>query len=239
MQIVHMRFLQNGEHIVIGKRVNHRIFKRLYLVHRFRAGQELQTQDKGSLGRLDLDLIHHHIVEIAVSPFRCEAYLALPQNQKVILVIDPPQYLFRVTNSHFYLLCEVVKSFIHQTTKKRQRMKNALVTFLQVLFPHRYGQTLNERFLLLDVELFSYVDTLLDVVADPPLQVVRKGVFLAELFEGLEVFALLDVLGSDIADERADPVDVVGEAHDTDDFYEDQAESLLVVGGIEIAEPYG
>lgn len=118
-------------------------------------------------------------------------------------------------------------------------MENAFVTFLQVLLPHRHGQTLNESMFLLDVELLPDVDTFLDIVADPPLQFIGKTVFLAELFEGLEVFALFDVLGTDIADEGAYPVDVIGETHDTDDFYEDQAESLFVVSRIKITKTYG
>ena len=55
--------------------------------------------------------------------------------------------------------------------------------------------------------------------------------------KGLEVATAFEVVGSDVADEGANPVDVVGETHDADDLDEDEAQRLKVVGGHEIPEP--
>lgn len=49
--------------------------------------------------------------------------------------------------------------------------------------------------------------------------------------EGFEVATTLEIVGTNVTDERADPVDVIGETHDTYDFNEDQAKSLLMIGG--------
>jgi hypothetical protein len=58
------------------------------------------------------------------------------------------------------------------------------------------------------------------------------------LFECLEVFAPFYILCPDVANERTDPVYVVGQAHHTDYFYENQAKGLLICSGVEIAESH-
>ena len=109
-------------------------------------------------------------------------------------------------------------------------MKNIFVGFFEVVFAHGVRQTLDEGIFFLNVELLADVDALFDVVGNAPLELDRETVLIAELPEGLEVLALLDVLRPDVADERAHPVDVVGEAHHAHDLDEDQAHCLLVVG---------
>lgn len=74
---------------------------------------------------------------------------------------------------------------------------------------------------------------------DLPLQLIGKLILIRKLLESLVILALLDVLGTDVADEHADGVDVVGEADDAEDFYDDHAESLLVVGCHDVSETYG
>lgn len=59
------------------------------------------------------------------------------------------------------------------------------------------------------------------------------------MLEGLVIFALLDVLGADVADEHANGVDVVGQADHAEDLDDDHAEGLLVVGGYDVSETYG
>ena len=86
------------------------------------------------------------------------------------------------------------------------------------------------------VELFANVDAFLYVVADAPLQLHGKPVLVRKLLEGLEVFALFEVLRTDVADKGPDPVDVVGETHHAEYLDEDEAEGLAVVGGRQVAE---
>lgn len=59
------------------------------------------------------------------------------------------------------------------------------------------------------------------------------------MLECLVILALLDVLGADVADQHANGVDVVGQAHDAEDLDDDHAESLLVVGCYDVTETYG
>ena len=56
------------------------------------------------------------------------------------------------------------------------------------------------------------------------------------MLECFEVFAFFEVLGADVADEGADPVDVVSEAHDGNDFNKDETDSFLVVAGMKVSE---
>lgn len=42
------------------------------------------------------------------------------------------------------------------------------------------------------------------------------------MFECFKVFAFLYVLSPDVADQSANPVDIIGQAHNTNDLYEDQ-----------------
>lgn len=92
--------------------------------------------------------------------------------------------------------------------------------------------------LFFNVELLSDVDTLLYIITDSPLQLGREAVLFTELFECLEVFASFDILGADVADESAYPVDVIGEAHDTDNFYENKAKGFLIGCRVEIAKSH-
>lgn len=73
--------------------------------------------------------------------------------------------------------------------------------------------------LLLDVELFTDIHTFIDVVVYPPLKLIMELVFFAELLESFEIFALLQILEPDITDECPDPIDVISQTHNTDDFY--------------------
>lgn len=45
------------------------------------------------------------------------------------------------------------------------------------------------------------------------------------------ILPLLDVLRSDVVDERTHCTDIVGEAHHTEDLDDDQANGFLVGGG--------
>lgn len=93
--------------------------------------------------------------------------------------------------------------------------------------------------LLFDVELLLYVYTLLDKASDLPLQLAGKAVSFIQLVESLELFSLLDILGTNISYQSTNPVDVVCQAHHTDYLDEDQAESLLIIGRIKISKPDG
>lgn len=56
------------------------------------------------------------------------------------------------------------------------------------------------------------------------------------MFKSFDTFAFLDILLSNIANQSSNSVDIVGKAHDTDDFNEDEAESFDVVTGREVSK---
>ena len=132
-----------------------------------------------------------------------------------------------------------VERFVHEVLEEDEILEDGLVALLQVLLFEVGRQVLEEGLLLLDVEVLLDVDALLDVVADLPLELVGQVVLVGQLLERLRVLELLDVLRADVADEGADRVDVVGEAHHAHDLDEDQAERLLVVRGRDVSEANG
>ena len=137
-----------------------------------------------------------------------------------------------MADAHFYFFSEVVERFVDEAAEEGKQVKDAFVALLQVLFPHCLGQTSNKRVLLFDVELFPDINALFDIVTDSPLQLYGEAVFFTQLFESFEVFAFLEVLGPNVTDQGADPVDVVGQTHDADNFNEDETEGFLICSGL-------
>lgn len=143
-----------------------------------------------------------------------------------------------MADAHFYFFSEVVERFVDEAAEEGKQVEDAFVALLQVLFPHSLRQTSNKRVFFFDVELFSDIHALFDVVTDFPLQLYGEAVFFAQLFKSFEVFTFLEVLGPNVTDQGADPVDIVGEAHDADNFNEDETEGFLIGGGLQISEAY-
>lgn len=143
-----------------------------------------------------------------------------------------------MADAHFYFFSEVVERFVDEAAEEGKQVEDAFVALLQVLFPHCLGQTSNKRVFFFDIELFPDINALFDIVTDSPLQLYGEAVFFTQLFESFEVFAFLEVLGPNVTDQGADPVDVVGQTHDADNFDEDEAEGLLICGGVKISEAY-
>lgn len=71
-----------------------------------------------------------------------------------------------------------------------------------------------------NIKFFLDVHAFLNVVAYSPLQFIMKTIFFTELLESFKIFTFLNVLGSNVADQRSYPVDVVSETHHADDFNE-------------------
>ena len=68
------------------------------------------------------------------------------------------------------------------------------------------------------------------------IQLLGQIVFVYHLLEDLEVFALLDVLRSDVSNQIAYAIDVIRQGEAADSLYEDQAERFLVCGSYHITE---
>jgi hypothetical protein len=87
------------------------------------------------------------------------------------------------------------------------------------------------------VEFFSDIGRFLNVVVDTPFEVLCDIIFACEFAENFEVFAFLNILRSDIADEGTDAVDIVGETNTGDHFDEGQDHRLLVCCSSEVSKP--
>ena len=75
--------------------------------------------------------------------------------------------------------------------------------------------------LFLEVKLLPNIDALLDIVIDLLLELVGQLVLIRQLLKGLIVLALLNILRTDIANERSNSIDIIGQTHDAKDLYHD------------------
>lgn len=146
-------------------------------------------------------------------------------------VVDVLDDFSRVTDMHLYFLCETEKGAFHEVFEEGEVLEYFFVGLFEELYFEAFGQFFDKEVLLFVVELFSDVGRFFDVIVDAPLEVLRDVIFACEFAEDFEVFAFLNILGSDIADEGTDAVDVVGETNAGDHFDESQDYGLLVGGG--------
>ena len=138
--------------------------------------------------------------------------------------------------AHLNLFSKVVERTRDQTVEEGNLLKDCLVGFFEVVFAHCGRKILDEDGLFSNVKLFADVNAFFDVVGNAPFKFDGETVLVAQLLEGLEILALLDVLRPNVADERPDPVDVVGQAHHAENLDENQAQGLTMVGGCEVTE---
>ncbi len=132
-----------------------------------------------------------------------------------------------MTDTHLDSLCDPIQCFLDKPAKEDQTIENSPITLLQVLLLQIHGQFLQEMILLLEVKLLPNIDALLDIVIDLLLELIGQLVLIRQLLKGLIVLALLNVLRTDITDQRTDSVDIIGQTHDAKDLYHDQAQRLL------------
>lgn len=91
-------------------------------------------------------------------------------------IVNILNYFLRVANVHLDLLSEIKQCFMHQVLEEWQVLEDLLVRLLQKLSLQAVRQILHEQVLLFVVELLLYVRRLLDVIVDPPLQILRDVV---------------------------------------------------------------
>ena len=132
-----------------------------------------------------------------------------------------------MTDTHLDSLCDPIQCFLDKPAKEDQTIENGPITLLQILLLQIHWQFLQEMILLLEVKLLPNIDALLDIVIDLLLKLIGQLVLIRQLLKGLIVLALLNVLGTDIANQCTDCVDIIGQTHDAKDLYHDQAQCLL------------
>lgn len=126
------------------------------------------------------------------------------------IILERLDDLLGMVYAHLYLLSQGVEGLIHQIVEEGQLIEDVLVGFLQHFLLEASWQLLNEGFFLLQAELLLDVDRLLDVVVDPPAELLRQVILKDKLLKNFEVSALLDVLSADIADKCPHAVNIVG-----------------------------
>jgi hypothetical protein len=132
-----------------------------------------------------------------------------------------------MTDTHLDSLCDPIQCFLDKPAKEDQTIENSPITLLQILLLQIHGQFLQEMIFLLEVKLLPNINALLDIVIDLLLELVGQLVFIRQLLKCLIIFALLNILRTDITNQRTDSVDVIGQTHHAKDLYHDQAQRLL------------
>ena len=80
MHVVHAGFLQNGDQLIIWKRVDHRILKGFSLVYWPLSCQKLKTKKNGIVSFLDFYSINDFIIEFTAPLFNCISYFSLTKD---------------------------------------------------------------------------------------------------------------------------------------------------------------
>ena len=75
--------------------------------------------------------------------------------------------------------------------------------------------------LLLEVKLLPNIDALLNIVINLLLELIRQLILIRKLLKCLIILALLNILGTDITNQRTDSVDIIGQTHHAKDLYHD------------------
>ncbi len=114
--------------------------------------------------------------------------------------------------AHLYLnpFGQIVECLVDEGFEEGNILKDLLVRLFQVLPFEFLGQACDELFLLLEVEPFTKLCILFNVVIDLPRHFLVEVVLTGELFEDLGLLTSLSILGADMLDEAAYTVDVVG-----------------------------
>ena len=71
-----------------------------------------------------------------------------------------------------------------------------------------------------------------------PLKLVREFILIRQLFESFVIFAFFNILRSYITDQRSDRVNIICQAHHTENFNNNQAQSFLICRSSDVSKAY-
>lgn len=138
---------------------------------------------------------------------------------------------------HLYLLSQGEQRLLHEMVEEKHLLEDGLVGLFEIVSPEGSWQLGHKLHLLLNIEQLLDVGMLLDIIIDPPGERLADIVLIYQLLKDLHVFALHNILGADVGDQRSDAVDVIGQHHAADSLDEDHTKRLLIAHWHHIPKP--
>lgn len=134
MMIVHLRFLEGLQQIIILQKVNDWILLGLNLEVILLSSQELQSHQERILIFHNFFWIHDKVVKIRPSFLRGKPYLSWTENVEIETILNSLEDLLWVAYVNLNSLCKRVKSLIHEILEECQFLEDSFVAFFQILF---------------------------------------------------------------------------------------------------------
>lgn len=234
--IIHTRVLHCLDEVAVIQEVEDTVLEGAHLVVGTRLDDKVKVEEVGIVLLLHVLGIHEVVFDGEGGPFAEVADLSLLDDNKVIVIIHLLNDFVGVTHPHLDVLGQTIEGLADEGLEELDMFEDLLIGLLQILLLQLHRQVADELLLLLTVEPLPQLRIFLNVIVHLPRQILVEFVLLGQLLEDLRPLALLCILATDVLDEGADAVDVVGKDEAAEGLDEDETHRLLVVRSHNVSE---